>query len=504
MESDYAIIGGGVVGLSVAWGLLRRGLRVTVIDGDDAGLRASRGNFGLVWVQSKGMTQPRYAQWSQTSAALWRGFADELSDLTGTDLGLRQDGGYDLHFSEETLAETVAKYEVLKATLGGDYPYEVLGHNALRKEEPNIGHKVVGAIWHKQDGHANPLRLLQALADGVRRKGGRVLTGQKVVSVDKADGFTLTSADGTRIRAAQMVRAGVPPLALVETQTRGDVLRAARHLPRAMLGLGYLLKGLGLLRDLRRAGVARFTGATDIRVEGSDHAEAVTFTTRGQAHRIACDTALLHHGVVPNTQATRSLNLPHHWDNAQRSFRPVTDGWGRSAEPTVFVAGDGAGIKGARAATLTGQIAALAIAHDLGKLTEGDRDLSARPLRLRLALKSAARPFLDRAYPPCAQALAPEDATIICRCEEVTAGAIRRSAAQGCLDPNQTKAFVRAGMGPCQGRYCGSTVTEILSACHDQAQSQTGAYRIRPPIKPVTLGELAQMDTQGEEPLQEV
>lgn len=205
MDSDYAIIGGGVVGLSVAWGLLRRGLSVTVIDGDDAGLRASRGNFGLVWVQSKGLTQPRYARWSQTSAALWRGFADELGDLTGTDLGLRQDGGYDLHFSEDTLAETVAKYEKLKSALGGDYPFEVLGNNALRQEEPGIGPKVVGAIWHKQDGHANPLRLLQALADGVRRKGGRVLTGHRVVAVDKTDGFTLICESGIVLRAAKVV-----------------------------------------------------------------------------------------------------------------------------------------------------------------------------------------------------------------------------------------------------------------------------------------------------------
>lgn len=205
MESDYAIIGGGVVGLSVAWGLLRRGRSVTVIDGDDAGPRASRGNFGLVWVQSKGMKQPRYAQWSQTSAALWRGFADELGDQTGIDLALRQDGGYDLHFSEETLAETVAKYDVLKRELGGDYPFEVLGHNALRKEEPHIGPRVVGAILHRQDGHANPLRLLQALADGVRRAGGRVLTGRKVVAVDRAGGFAVTCADGTCLRADRVV-----------------------------------------------------------------------------------------------------------------------------------------------------------------------------------------------------------------------------------------------------------------------------------------------------------
>jgi NADPH-dependent 2,4-dienoyl-CoA reductase/sulfur reductase-like enzyme len=239
--------------------------------------------------------------------------------------------------------------------------------------------------------------------------------------------------------------------------------------------------------------VARFAGATDLRIDGAARAEAVTFAAKGQTHRIACDTVLLHHGVVPNTQASRSLTLPHRWHDAQRSFRPETDRWGRSAEPAVFMAGDGAGIAGARAATLTGQLAALAIAHDLGRLSDTDRDLAARPLRLRLALETAVRPFLDAAYPPCAQALAPADDTIICRCEEVTAGAIRRSAAQGCLGPNQTKAFVRAGMGPCQGRTCGLTVTEILSACHDQPQDRTGAYRIRAPIKPVTLGELAQM-----------
>lgn len=207
MESDYAIIGGGVVGLSVAWGLLRRGLSVTVIDGEDTSLRASRGNFGLVWVQSKGMKQPRYARWSQASAALWRGHADELSDVTGIDIGLRQDGGYDLHFSEDTLAQTVARYEKLKAELGGDYPFEVLGNNVMRKEEPNIGPKVVGAILHRQDGHANSLRLLSALARGVRHKGGQVLVGQRVVSVRRDDLFRLACADGTTVAARKIVLA---------------------------------------------------------------------------------------------------------------------------------------------------------------------------------------------------------------------------------------------------------------------------------------------------------
>jgi glycine/D-amino acid oxidase-like deaminating enzyme len=205
MASDYAIIGGGIVGLSTAWGLLKRGLRVTVLDGDDGSFRASRGNFGLVWVQSKGMKQPRYAQWSQASAAAWAGFAAELSDATGHDLGLEQNGGYDLHFSEESLEATVSKYKILKEKLGGDYPFEVLGHNALRREEPAIGPKVVGAILHHQDGHANPLNLLRALADDVRQLGGKVLNGKHVTHVDKPDLFHISCADGTEVRARKIV-----------------------------------------------------------------------------------------------------------------------------------------------------------------------------------------------------------------------------------------------------------------------------------------------------------
>jgi len=89
------------------------------------------------------------------------------------------------------------------------------------------------------------------------------------------------------------------------------------------------------------------------------------------------------------------------------------------------------------------------------------------------------------------QVLAPADSTLVCRCEEVTAGEVRRWAGLGCTGPNQTKAFGRVGMGPCQGRYWGLTVTEILARCHGKPPSEIGAYRIRAPLKPVTLAELA-------------
>lgn len=206
MESDYAIIGGGAVGLSVAWGLLTRKRSVTVLDGDDGSFRASRGNFGLVWVQSKGMRQPRYGAWSQTSAAAWKAFADELRENTGCDVSLTQNGGYDFHFSEESLADTIEKYKILKAQLNNNYPFDVLGHNELRKEEPEIGPKVVGAILHHQDGHVNPLKFLRAVADDVRRKGGRILNGKTVNSVERnGDGFRIACGDGTAVYAGKVV-----------------------------------------------------------------------------------------------------------------------------------------------------------------------------------------------------------------------------------------------------------------------------------------------------------
>ena len=53
-QAGTAIIGGGIVGLCVALGLAARGHEVLVLDGRDGDMRASQGNFGLVWLQGKG------------------------------------------------------------------------------------------------------------------------------------------------------------------------------------------------------------------------------------------------------------------------------------------------------------------------------------------------------------------------------------------------------------------------------------------------------------------
>lgn len=106
--------------------------------------------------------------------------------------------------------------------------------------------------------------------------------------------------------------------------------------------------------------------------------------------------------------------------------------------------------------------------------------------------------FVDQAVSGCTlraaiRFLLPPDEVIVCRCEEVRAGDIRRFAALGCSGPNRTKVFSRCGMAPCQGRNCGLLGTEILAAENGITQNEVGSFRIRAPLKPVTLGELASL-----------
>jgi NADPH-dependent 2,4-dienoyl-CoA reductase/sulfur reductase-like enzyme len=289
----------------------------------------------------------------------------------------------------------------------------------------------------------------------------------------------------------QYIRAGVPVRAIVDTTDAADRRRALAHIGGALAGWRYLKKGLTMMRALRRAGVPFYQGASGLEVEGDDAARALRFVSAGRAQRIESRVVLLHQGVVPNTQFTWSLRAKHRWDDAQLCFVPVTDDWGALDLPGLYVAGDGRGIGGALAAVLQGQLAALGVVCALGRLPVDERDRRAAPLRTELAAHLRVRPFLDALYRPKTQNRIPADDVLVCRCEEVTAGTLRDHVKLGCTGPNQAKSFGRCGMGPCQGRLCGLTVTEVIADARQVSPDEVGYYRIRPPIKPITLGELA-------------
>ncbi len=294
--------------------------------------------------------------------------------------------------------------------------------------------------------------------------------------------------------AAQMIDAGTPPKALVETQTPRMMLNAIQHLPRAVFGLSTMIKGLGLIRKIQRAGVPRYKSASGFSAAANtDGSIAFSFTHKGRNKTLNTDLVLTHQGVIPSTHISRSTGVSHRWNAAQVAFEPSTDIWGETNVSGLHVAGDGAGIGGAQAAAAAGQLAALNILHKHGRLSADARTQKATSARATLFRARAIRPFLDAAYAPPAEALSPPDETIVCRCEEKTAGEIRQGIDEGVSGHRQIKTSLRTGMGPCQGRMCDATVRGILIASAGPNADPIAPPRARTPIKPVSLGELAAM-----------
>jgi bacterioferritin-associated ferredoxin len=292
--------------------------------------------------------------------------------------------------------------------------------------------------------------------------------------------------------AAQLIRAGAPPALLLETRAHANLRAAALLLPRALWpARGALRKGLGLVREVQRAGIPVVRRVTGLRAVGDAQLEGVAWDG-GDA---PADLLLLHEGVIPNTQISLALQLEHRWDEAQRCWRPVADEWGATRLSTIAIAGDGGGIAGAEAAALSGRLAALDAASFLDKVEPAERDRRAAPIRRALRRELAVRPFLDALYRPAGAVLVPPDEVLACRCEEVSVAQIRRAARLGAQGPNQAKAFTRCGMGPCQGRLCGPTVAAVMADTLGKPIAEIGTYRPRAPYKPVTLGALAGMST---------
>ena len=304
------------------------------------------------------------------------------------------------------------------------------------------------------------------------------------------DGRVVLAGQGPLLylAAAQLARAGAPPTAILETTPAGNYRAALGQLGTLWPGRHMLAKGLSLLREVRRAGIPVHRFVRDLRALGQAGIERVAW----DGGELPVDLLLLHEGVIPNTQIGMGLQLEHRWDEAQLCWRPVLDAWGRTGLPNIAIAGDGGGIAGAAAAVAAGRLATLGVAFALGRIGEAERDRRAAPLRAELAREAALRPFLDTLYRPAAAVLAPpDDDIVICRCEEVSAGQIRRAVALGGPGPNQLKAFTRCGMGPCQGRVCSTVVSAVIAEARGLPIGDIGHYRPRAPYKPLTVGALA-------------
>jgi thioredoxin reductase/bacterioferritin-associated ferredoxin len=306
-----------------------------------------------------------------------------------------------------------------------------------------------------------------------------------------AQGRTVLAGTGPLLwlLAWQYLNAGAKIDAILDTTPRGN-LRAAMSHAAGFFFSPYFTKGLRLVNAVQRK-VRRVRHVAELRAAGDDRVRQVMYrTARGAEGMLPVDTLLLHQGVVPNVNLAMAAGVEHRWDDLQLCFAPLLDREGGTSVPGISIAGDGAGIGGAQAAAWRGVIIAMATVRALRPGTDFPAEKLAYTA-LRQFLRG--RRFLDVLYRPAKALRIPAEDTIVCRCEEVTARQVVDTVKLGCPGPNQMKSFLRCGMGPCQGRLCGLTVTELIAEARGVTREEVGYYRLRPPVKPITVDELASL-----------
>ncbi|MDN8611578.1 NAD(P)/FAD-dependent oxidoreductase [Variovorax ginsengisoli] len=396
-----------------------------------------------------------------------------------------------------------------EALYGSEAARATAVHAAIDALQDRIDYRPDSLVWNVQDAKLDVLH-------GPTQTTRTVPFGQLIVATGATDrvlpvpGWTLPGvytlggaqvalkfqgcAIGSRVVLAgtgpllylvawQYAKAGVDVAAVLDTARFGDQLAAV---PAMLRQPAVFLKGVHYVAWLRAHGVPLRRGVRLLRMEGDERVRAVVWSEAGRKHRLDCDAVGFGYALRSETQLADLLGCRFAFAPLHRAHLPERDAAGRSSVPGVYLAGDGAGIMGADAAEWAGELAALTLLADHGMAIDTQR---ASVLQHRLARLTGFRAGLERAFPfPSDWAAQAPDELVVCRCENVTAGELRRSAADsGTNELNRLKALTRVGMGRCQGRMCGVAAAEILAHATGQPVQQVGRFRGQAPIKPIPI-----------------
>ncbi|MEW2044800.1 NAD(P)/FAD-dependent oxidoreductase [Streptomyces sp. NPDC005476] len=422
-----AVIGAGPAGLAAALAAASRGVRVVLIDSAaEAG-----GQFYRQPAPGLGARRPQALHhqrrtWERLRAGLDTHLAaDRVTHLSDRHVWCveRESTGFTVHAlvgPEQERSVAVRADGVLLATGG----YE--------KVLPFPGWTLPGVVTA---GGA------QALL-----KGGLVLPGRTAV-VAGTGPLLLPVATG-------LSAAGARVAALVESTAPGAFVRHTRLWSTAP---AKLTEGVVHATRLLRHRVSVLTRHTVSEAHGTERLESVTVTALdaegrpvpGTERRIACDTLAVGHGMLPHTDLADGLGC------RLDGPRVYADDEQRTDVPGVWAAGETTGIGGAALSLAEGHIAGRSAAARLAGGVPDPREWApAARARTRSRSFFAA---LESAYAtrPVRWTEQVTDETVVCRCEEVTAGAVREAVGTlGAGDLRTVKLLTRAGMGWCQGRMC--------------------------------------------------
>ncbi|MBI6798259.1 NAD(P)/FAD-dependent oxidoreductase [Pseudomonas syringae] len=283
--------------------------------------------------------------------------------------------------------------------------------------------------------------------------------------------------------AYQYAKAGAKVLAVLDSAPFSTQCKA---LPVLLGQPATLAKGIYYRAWLSAHGIPVHQGAQLTRIDGEKRVDGIQWQRNGKSGHLACDAVAFAHALRSETQLADLLGCEFAWSALNRAWLPTRDDCGRSSVSGIYLAGDGAGIMGADAAEMAGELAALGLLQDIGVVAD-----TARIDTLKTALRRIERfrHGLETAFPfPEDWAATVADDTLVCRCEEVSAGEIRSAVQDGHWEINRVKAMCRVGMGRCQGRMCGLAAAEIIARESGRSVEHVGRLRGQAPIKPLPFG----------------
>jgi NADPH-dependent 2,4-dienoyl-CoA reductase/sulfur reductase-like enzyme len=444
------IIGAGPSGVRCAETLVAAGLRPTVVD-------ENRRDGGQIYRrQPDNFTRP-YAKLYGTEAGSAQALHESFDALRGK-----------IDYLPETLAWNIfgGKLHIARNEVASSLPYDalVICSGATDRLMPVKG-------WH----YAGTYSLG---ASQIALKAQACAIGRQIVFLGTGPLLYLV--------ASQYVKAGANVAAVLDTS---PFMRRVTALPKLLARPAVLRNGLKLVGQLKRAGVQVLTGITPLEITGSPETGVQGVVIRdsgGNERSFECDAVAMGYHLRPETQLADLARCAFRFDHETRQWLPEIGEDGRTSVQGVYLAGDGMRVLGADAAEIGGRLAAMAVLKDFGFKVQEDK---LQRLRAEQASMERFRQGLAQAFPwPAQQAAQLPDETIVCRCEAITAGDLRRVVCDmGAQEANRAKAFSRVGMGRCQGRYCGNAGAEIIAHAAGVPVEQVGRLRGQAPVKPLSM-----------------
>jgi thioredoxin reductase/bacterioferritin-associated ferredoxin len=352
-------------------------------------------------------------------------------------------------------------------------PNVIVAAGAIERHIPVLGWTLPGVIG--------------LAAATVLIKSHGVLPGQRVLVAGSGPLLLLV--------ASKIIASGGTVVAVVDAAPRTAWLST---IPKLLSRPDLAAKGLSWAARLLAAGVPIHSASAIRLIEGVDSVRSAEIGSVGSdwrpvgpaTARYDVDAVCLGFGLLPSTDVTRVLGAAHRFEPALGGWVPSVDDQLQTSVPGLFVAGDCAGVRGADAAPLSGELAAVGVARRGGRVGKADRDAGHAAARWRRsgafgeAMSAVAMP------PPGAVGLIDPNTTV-CRCEGLTRSVLDEAIAAGSRTLADLKAATRCGMGPCGGRICGEATAMLLAEATGADRQDIGQASARPPLRPVPIAAIA-------------